>query len=107
MTVNEMLYKKYLESLKTMNRAKWENIKLDAKSRGVHPAEIMYMGLEITVNDIRKNGGWTGELWKDIQRMHSSKLLASNSHRQYSGHVTAYWLTRKGWAEINADHEIC
>ena len=103
MKVAEILNEKYMEALKTMNASTWANI----KAQPMHPAQYMYMSFEITVNDIKANGGYTGELWQEISEMHKAKLLASNSHRQYSGHVTAYWLTKKGWAHINKDHAIC
>lgn len=107
MTVKEMLYSKYLGKLKAMNKTAWDNMLRDAKTSGKHPAQIMYMGLEITANDIRANGGWNGELYESIQQMHKQKLLASNAHRQYNGQVTAYWLTEKGWKQLNKEHAIC
>lgn len=103
MTVKEMLNSKYMEWLKKMNATEWENIKNQPK----HPAEYMYRCLEITVNDIRDNGGWNGELWQEIDNMHKAKLLASNKNRQHYGQVTKYWLTDKGWNAINKDHAIC
>ena len=107
MKVIEMLDQKYREKLKTMHGSHWDVIKRDAAARKVHPAEIMYMALEITHNDIKQNGGYTGELWEDIQAMREAKLMASNANRQYSGHVTKYWLTKRGWMAINKNHAIC
>lgn len=107
MTVKEMFYQKYQEMLKNMNRVSWKNFEEQSKSQNKHMAELMYMALEITADDIRANDGWTGELWQEISEMHKAKLLASNAHRQHSGHVTAYWLTLKGFKSINKDHAIC
>ncbi len=107
MTVKEILYSKYLGKMKAMNKTAWDNLMNESKSRGIHPAQIMYMGLEITENDIRANGGWNGELYESIKQMHKQKLLASNAHRQYHGQVTAYWLTEKGWRLLNKGHAIC
>lgn len=103
MTVLQMLDIKYRETMKTMNTVTWKNI----TSRQQHPAQTVYMSLEITANDIRNNGGWAGELFQEIDRMHKEKLLASNKHRQAYGQVTKYWLTAKGWKTINKDHAIC
>lgn len=103
MTVAQMLDIKYREKMKKMNPVAWGNILAQPR----HPAQTIYMTLEITADDIRKNGGWTGELWQEIDSMHKSKLLASNAHRQHSGHVTKYWLTEKGWKAINKDNAIC
>lgn len=107
MTVKEMFYQKYQNMLKRMNQVSWEDFKMQSKAQNKHMVELMYMSLEITVNDIRSNGGWTGELWQEISEMQKNKLLASNAHRQYSGHVTTYWLTPKGFKFINREHEIC
>ena len=107
MTVKELFEKKYREWLKRMRESDWEQIKQNASAGKKHPAEYVYMCLEITVNDVKKNGGYTSDLWKEIRDMHSNKLLASNAHRQYSGHVTTYWLTKKGFKALNADHSIC
>lgn len=103
MTVAEMFDIKYRNFMKNVNRVTWQNI----ISQKCHPAETIYKGLEITVNDIRSNGGWNGELWQEIKAMHESKLLASNQHKQFYGQVTKYWLTEKGWRYINKDHSIC
>lgn len=107
MTVKEILYQKYQTMLKGMNRVTWENYKLQSQREKMHIAELMYMALEITVNDIRENGGWNGELWQEISEMHKAKLLASNAHRQYHGQVTCYWLTKNGFKAINKERSIC
>lgn len=103
MTVKEILNNKYLEDLKHINSTRWNYI----KSLPDHPAKTMYMGLEITVDDIKANGGYNGELWQEIVAMRKDKMIASNDRRQYSGHVTKYWLTEKGWRALNKDHAIC
>ena len=107
MTIKEMLFNKYAAQLKTMNKVTWDNLMSTSKETGVHPAECMYMGLEITADDIRDNGGWTGELWEEIDRAYKAKLLASNKHRQASGQVTKYWLTKKGFKALNKNGAIC
>lgn len=103
MTVAEMLDIKYRDFMKNVNTTTWKNITMQNR----HPAETIYRGLAITENDIRKNGGWTGELWQEIMVMHKGKLLASSQHRQAHGQITKYWLTDKGWKHINKDHAIC
>ena len=70
-------------------------------------AKYLYMGLEITANDIKANGGWNGELYNEIEQMHKEKLLASNAHFQNPRVITKWWLTAKGFRAINTDHEIC
>lgn len=107
MTAIELLYQKYCEKLKRINATAWANVERTAKEMKQHPAQVMYMDLIISVNDIREHGGFTGELYADIDRMHRAKLLASNKHRQYHGQVTQYWLTKKGFSFINKEHTIC
>lgn len=96
MKVKEILDKKYSEWLKNINKKEWENIQYYANAKGMHPAEYMYMCLEITHFDIKSNGGYNGELFVDISNMHKQKLLASNKHKQGYGQITKYWLTKKG-----------
>ena len=103
MTVFQLLDEKYRATMKRMNATTWRNI----TSQPQHPAQTIYRGLEITAEDIRKNGGWNGELWSEVNEMHKAKLLASNKHKAASGQVTKYWLTDKGWKVINKDHAIC
>ena len=107
MTVKEMLDQKYRTMVKTMSEVQYRLTKERVEKEGKHMAQVMYKAVEITANDIRDNGGWTGELWKEIDAMHKAGLLASNKHRQYHGQVTKYWLTEKGWKAINKDHAIC
>lgn len=101
MTVKEMLDNKYGEWLKKINKREWENIQFYASAKGMHIAEYMYMCLEITEFDIRANGGYGGELFAEVDGMHKQKMLASNKHRQEHGHVTKYWLTKKGIKQFN------
>lgn len=103
MTVCEMLETKYRETVKRMSASRWHYI----NEMPQHPAKTIYMGLEITANDIRDNGGYSGEFFQEIDRMHKEKMLASNKHRQAHGEITKYWLTAKGWKCINKDHAIC
>jgi hypothetical protein len=103
MTVFEILDIKYRAEMKEMKMDNWKRI-ISLKQ---HPAKTIYMGLEITETDIRKNGGWNSEFFREIDRMHKDKLLASNKHRQAHGQVTKYWLTAKGWSYINKDHAVC
>lgn len=106
MTVKEMLSKKYQDALKNMNAVTWNNLKSASNESGKHIAQIMYMGIEVTANDIRDNGGWNGELFTEISAMRKAKLIASNANRNGNG-ITKYWLTDKGWKAINKDHAIC
>ena len=105
--VKEILYSKYRAALKAMNETAWKNAKQYAAAKKQHLAEYMYMGLEITVTDIKRNGGYNGELWREISEMHRAGMLASNSNRGNSRGETKYWLTRKGFAEVNKNNEIC
>ena len=57
MTVFQLLDEKYRATMKRMNATTWRNI----TSQPQHPAQTIYRGLEITAEDIRKNGGWNGE----------------------------------------------
>lgn len=106
MTVANMLKKKYEYMLKNMNRCTWENFKARAEFENKHPAELMYMAIEITENDIKDNGGYSGELYTELKSMHESKLLASNKHRHECGHVDCWWLTKKGFNELNKTENI-
>lgn len=100
MTVAECFKEKYEELLKHMNKSDWDNIQYYAKCYNRTIPEHMYYILEITENDIRKNG-W--DFAYEIERMHKDKLLASNKHRQYHGKVTIYWLTKKGVKKMAHD----
>ena len=107
MTVKEILYQKYLHHLKTMNKVTWENTKYYAAAKKMHLAKYMYLGLEITATDIKENGGWSGDFYREIKEMQQRKELASNQNRQYNGQVTKFWLTEKGFQILNTDHSIC
>lgn len=107
MTVREMYYKKYCAMLKRITKVEWDYLMKRSKDRRWHPVKAMYLHTTITVDDIRANGGYTGELWQEIKEMHGKKLMASNAHRHYGGHKTAYWLTPKGFNHLNKDHAIC
>ena len=107
MTVKEMFAIKYEELQKLHNLVFWSNAKYYAEAKKMPLAKYLYMGLEITERDIKANGGYNGELWHEIEQMHADKLLASNAHRQDPRTLTKYWLTGKGFREINQDHSIC
>lgn len=107
MTVFEMLKQKYMDRLANLWPNQMKSIEEYSAAKKQHPAKTMFMALEITEFDIKRNGGYTGELYAEIAEMHRNKLLASNVHRQYSGKVTAYWLTEKGFNYINKKHAIC
>ena len=107
MTVFEILKQKYMDRLANMWPNDMKRIEEYSASVNQHPAKTMFMALEITEHDIKRNGGYTGELYAEIREMHQSKLLASNKHRQEYGHVDAYWLTQKGFNYLNKKHSIC
>lgn len=107
MTVFDILKQKYMNRLANLGPFEMKRVEEISASLNQHPAKTMFMALEITANDIKKNGGYTGELYAEIQEMHKSKLLASNVHRQYYGKVTAYWLTQKGFNYLNKKYNIC
>ena len=106
-TVKEMLATKYAELQKLYNPVFWENAKYYAEAKKMPLPKYLYMGLEITVKDIKANGGYNGELWNEISQMHADKLLASNAYRQDPRVITKYWLTAKGFRAFNQDHSIC
>lgn len=101
MKVKELLDKKYSEWLKKMYKREWENILSYAEAEKMHPAEYMYSCLKITEYDIRANGGYGGELYKEIVEMHQQKLLASNKGRHGHHKVDVYWLTKKGLKQFD------
>lgn len=101
MTIAELLKNKYETMLKNMNARTWQNIKARSEYENKHAAEIMYMMIEITEFDIKANGGYNSELYNELRTMHKNKLLASNMHRQEHGHVDKWWLTKKGFKELN------
>lgn len=101
MTVKEIFDKKYREWLKTITKASWENCKCYAAAKNMHIAEYMYMCLEITENDIKTNGGYNSDFYREICEAHKKKLLASNRHRQEHGHVDKWWFTKKGLKSLN------
>ena len=100
MTVKQFFENKYRDKMLNMAEREWGRIKEQCDFSGKHPAEIIYMGLEITEFDIKANGGYKGELYDDIRKMHEKNLLASNKHRQYHGKVDAWWLTKKGFKAL-------
>lgn len=102
MTVNEMLQMKYREWLKNMSEHEWEVISAKAEAAKMSIPDYMMLCLEITHNDIKQNGWYGGEFYRELDEMHKNKLVASNKHRQEHGHVTKYWLTKKGLKAFNA-----
>lgn len=101
MTVKEFLEIKYREKMLTITEREYRRLKEYCQLTKKHPAEVVYMAFEITENDINQNGGWNGELYKDLSQMHQQKLVASNKHRQEHGHIDRYWLTKKGFKHLN------
>lgn len=101
MAVKEFLENKYRGKMLTMTPREWDRIKEIANNKNMHVVEVIYMGFEITHNDIKVNGGYNGELYAELAEMHKQKLVASNKHRQAHGQVTAYWLTKKGFKQLN------
>lgn len=100
MTIREMFQNKYeaLQGLK--NPVWWSNARYYAEAKKMTLEQYCYMSLEITVNDIKACGGYTGELWSEITKAHEEKLLASNAHRQDARSITKYWLTKKGYKSL-------
>lgn len=96
MTVKEILDNKHYEWVKSMSQREWENCKAYAAAKNMLLVEYVYMCLEITENDIKANGGYGSDFYKEIRKMHEKKLLASNCHRQEHGHIDKWWLTKKG-----------
>ena len=103
MTAKEMFEKKYREKLASIRNREREYVKEIAEFKKISPAQVMFMGLEITEHDIKANGGWGGELYNDLTQLHAQKLIASNKHRQEHGHVDRYWLTKKGYKKLFAE----
>ncbi len=100
MTVKECFENQYRLFMRTVTEKAWHSIKETAEYRKCNPADVVMDYLAITENDIKANGGWGGDFYKEIKRMHEQKLLASNIHRQYRGRVIAYWLTKKGKKQL-------
>jgi hypothetical protein len=99
MTAFEMFKKKYEDELKNMNVAKWNNIKYYAEAKKMSIPDYMMMCLAISEHEVnpRKNA----DVYYELIQMNKDKLIASNRHRNESGHVTAFWLTKKGLKEFN------
>lgn len=99
MTAFEMFKEKYEASLKTMTSRAWENIKASAPAKGMTIPDYMMMCLEISENECnpRKNA----DVYWELIKMNENKLVASNRHRHEYGHVTRFWLTKKGLREFN------
>lgn len=101
MTARDLFYQKYLDFMKNVNIKTWQCIEESAKLQKVHPAWVVFSKyIVVTENDIKANGGWNGELFKDLDQLHKDKLLASNKHRQYRCRVWCYWLTKKGFKQL-------
>ena len=49
-----------------INKVSWENCKYYATAKNMHIAEYMYMCLEITENDIKANGGYNSDFYREI-----------------------------------------
>jgi hypothetical protein len=101
MTVKEMFESKYREYMKSIPERQWQHIKEIAEEKKMHPAQVIMMGFEITVNEAnpRKNA----DVYWELIQMNKDKLIASNRHRQYSGKVDAFWLTKKGYKQLFAE----
>ena len=83
MTVFEILKQKYMDRLANFYPNEMKRLEEFSALVNQHPAKTMFMNLVINEFDIKKYGGYTGELSAEIQEMHKSKLLASNKHQQY------------------------
>jgi hypothetical protein len=99
MTAYEMFQSKYEQWLKTITRREWENVKYYAEAKKMSIPDYMMMCIEITINDAnpRKNA----DVYWELIQMNANRLVASNRHRQASGQVDAFWLTKKGLKEFN------
>lgn len=100
MTIKEILQQKYEKLQGLYNPVWWNNAKYYAEAKKMTLEQYCFMSLEITVNDIKANGGYSGELWSEIKAAHENKLLASNAWRQDARTLTKYWLTKKGYKEL-------
>ena len=99
MTAYELFQSKYEHWLKTISKREWENVKYYAEAKKMSIPDYMMMCIEITINDAnpRKNA----DAYWELIKMNEDKLVASNRHRQYSGKIDAFWLTKKGLKEFN------
>lgn len=95
MTVSECFKAKYYDWLKNMRANEWNNIKIKSEARKESIPYFMFMCLEITENDVRKEG-YNSEFYQELKQLHENKLIASNKHRQEHDHINKYWLTKKG-----------
>lgn len=98
MTVKEMFENKYRERMANMTEREWKRATENAEYRKMHVSKYILLSLEITEKDFYDNGiyYYGGEL----ENLHKQKLIASNRHRQEHGHVTVYWLTKKGCEKL-------
>ena len=102
MTAYEMFKQKYEEWLKRITKREWETINDYATAKKMTIPDYMMLCVEVTMNDCnpRKNAA---AYW-EIIKMNDDKLVASNRHRQASGQVTKFWLTKKGLKEFNKQY---
>lgn len=100
MALKELLQQKCEAFKSSRNRTWWSNAQYYADAQKMTLDQYCFMSTEITVDDIRKNGGFTGELYQEIKDACESKLIASNASRQHCGQVTKYWLTKKGYKTL-------
>lgn len=103
MYLSELFTKKYNEWMGFIRPVDLERIQSEQKN----PVEYMYLCLEITHKEIVSNGGYNSPLYEEIRVWHEMKWLASNKHRNANNQVTKYWLTKKGFKQLNRNHAIC
>lgn len=98
MTVKEMFETKYKEHMATISRRAWENAKFYAEHNKMPVYKFILLSIEVTEADMKRFGvGYSGEL----EKLHKAKCIASNRHRQEHGHIDRYWLTEKGYKQLD------
>ena len=104
MTVKQMFENKYREKMANISKKEWERAIEWAAYHKKNPAEYVLRNIEITAKDFYDNGIYYdgGEL----EKLHISRYIASNRHRQERGHVTCYWLTQKGYSNFFKCKEV-
>ena len=101
MTVKEMFEKKYRERMATMTEREWKQAREKADYKKIHIAKYIMLCIEITEFDCSPTKN--ADVYWELIEMNKNKLVASNRHKQYSGKIDAFWLTKKGYKQLFAE----
>jgi hypothetical protein len=98
MTAKEMFENKYRAYMQNITPRAWEKCQAYAEAKKMPVYKFIMLNLQITVNEC--NPRQNAEVYWELIQMNNDKLIASNRHKQYSGHVTTFWLTPKGYKKL-------